>query len=208
MKKKLAVTFVVIACAATLAIGGIIGHMAQTQQQSEQAAEAEAAQQEADLSGINEVAELTTIEARYHQVAKFTYEADEGLTGIWKHGYKKAWREFDGRAYFGIDASKVVTSREGNVITIKMPRVTLVGDPKIIKMDKLIVKTGFFTDFTDEDEQEMARIAQEDFRNKAASDTSMINQATENAEKILRRWVESVGKTYGEELTVKFEHIE
>lgn len=208
MKKKLVVTFVVIVCATTLAIGGFSLFTAQNQQQSEQAAEAEAAQQEADLSGINEVAELTTIEARYHQVAKFTYEADEGLTGIWKHGYKKAWREFDGRASFGIDASKVVPSREGNTITVKMPRATLIEDPKIIKMDKLIVETGFLTDFTDEDEQEMTRVAQEDLRNKAASDTSMINQATENAEKILKRWVESVGKTYGEELTVKFEYID
>lgn len=208
MKKILVATFAVIACASALAIGGFSVYTAQKQQQSEQAAEAEAAQQEADLSGINEVAKLTTIEARYHQVAKFTYEADEGLTGIWKHGYKKAWREFDGRAYFGIDASKVTPSREGNTITVKMPRATLIEDPKIIKMDKLIVETGFLTDFTDEDEQEMARIAQEDFRNKAASDTSMINQATENAEKILKRWVESVGKTYGEELTVKFEYID
>lgn len=208
MKKILVATFVAIACAAALAIGGFSVYTAQKQQQSEQAAEAEATQQEADLSGINKVAELTTIEARYHQVAKFTYEADEGLTGIWKHGYKKAWREFDGRAYFGIDASKVVTSREGNVITIKMPRATLVGDPKIIGMDKLIVETGFLTDFTDEDEQEMTRIAQEDFRNKAASDTSMINQATENAEKILRRWAESVGKTCGDDFTVQFEYID
>ena len=208
MKKILVATFVAIACAAALAIGGIFACTVQNQQQSEQAAEAEATQQEADLSGINEVAELTTIEARYHQVAKFTYEADEGLTGIWKHGYKKAWREFDGRAYFGIDASKVATLREGNVITIKMPRATLVGDPKIIKMDKLIVKTGFFTDFTDEDEQEMTRIAQEDFRNKAASDTSMINQATENAENILKRWAESVGKTCGDDFTVQFEYID
>ena len=54
----------------------------------------------------------------------------------------------------------------------------------------------------------MTRTAQEDLRNKAASDTSMINQATENAEKILKRWVESVGKTYGEELAVKFEYID
>lgn len=208
MKKKLVVTLVVIVCAATLAIGGFSLFTAQNQQQSEQAAEAEAAQQEADLSGINEVAELTTIEARYHQVAKFTYEADEGFTGIWKHGYKKAWCEFDGRAYFGIDASKVMPSREGNTITVKMPRASLIEDPKITKMDKLIVETGFLTDFTDEDEQEMTRIAQEDLQNKAASDTSMINQATENAEKILKRWVESVGKTYGEELTVKFEYID
>lgn len=89
-----------------------------------------------------------------------------------------------------------------------MPRATLVEDPKIIGMDKLIVETGFLTDFTDEDEQEMTRTAQEDLRNKAASDTSMINQATENAEKILKRWVESVGKTYGEELAVKFEYID
>lgn len=208
MKKKLFIPIVAIACAAALVIAGFSIFKAQNQQQSEEAAEAEAAQQKADLSGINEVAELTTIEARYHQVAKFTYEADEGLTGIWKHGYKKAWREFDGRAYFGIDASKVVTSREGNVITIKMPRATLVGDPIITKMDKLIVKTGFLTDFTDEDEQEMTRIAQEDFRNKAAGDTSMINQATENAEKILKRWAESVGKTCGDDFTVQFEYIE
>lgn len=69
MKKILVATFVAIACAAALAIGGFSVYTAQKQQQSEQAAEAEATQQEADLSGINEVAELTTIEARYHQVA-------------------------------------------------------------------------------------------------------------------------------------------
>ena len=54
----------------------------------------------------------------------------------------------------------------------------------------------------------MTRIAQEDFRNKAASDTSMINQATENAEKILKRWAESVGKTCGDDFTVQFEYID
>ena len=64
------------------------------------------------------------------------------------------------------------------------------------------------TDRIDRVDEVIYGSAQEDFRNKAASDTSMINQATENAEKILKRWAESVGKTCGDDFTVQFEYID
>lgn len=208
MKRKVVIPLVVVACVIGIGLAGFFGYRALTQQQVDAAAKTETVQEEADLSSISEVATLTTIEARYHDIAKFSYDADEGLTGIWKHGYKKAWREYDARAYFGIDASKVTTLREGTTVTVKMPHAALVGEPKIIKMDKLIVETGFLTDFTDEDEQEMNRTTQEAIQNKASADTANINHATENAQNILRQWVKSVGNACGEDLTVEFEFID
>lgn len=210
MKRKNEIALVLTAC--TLAVGLLAASgcatQIQQQEQSGEAAETEASQQEADFSSISDIANLTTIEAQYHDVAKFSYEADEGLTGIWKHGYKKAWREYDGRAYFGIEASMVETSREGDVVTVKMPHATLVGEPKITKMGELIVETGFLTDFTAEDETEMNKLAQEQLRNTAANDTSMINRATNNAQKILKQWAESVGVACGENLEVNLEFVD
>ncbi|WP_322354250.1 DUF4230 domain-containing protein [Paratractidigestivibacter sp.] len=216
MKKKILIALLVVACAVGIGLAGFFGYRALAPQQAEETTESEtteptetaATSEEADFSSISDVASLTTIEACYHHVAKFTYEADEGLTGVWKHGYKKAWREYDAKAYFGIDASKVTTSREEATVTVKMPHATLVGEPKITGMGNLIVETGFWTDFTDEDEQQMSRIAQEGIANKASNDTSMINRATENAQKILKQWAQSVGKAYGEDLTVEFEFVD
>lgn len=204
MKKQPRIALIAIACVTALGIAGFLGCQVIIQSQSNDAESSETAQEQTDLSSIKEVASLTTVEALYHNVAKFSYDADEGPTGLFKHGHKKAWCEYDARVCFSLDVNKVSTVREGNTITVKMPQANLTGDPKITKMGTPIVETGFLTEFTSEDEQKMISIAQDDLRNKATNDETLINQATENAKKILQQWVQSTGKSQGEDLTVNF----
>lgn len=205
-KKKIAL----IVFAAALIVGAIalFAYLAAGQNQTETAKEVASTHKKTDLSSINDVAKLITLEARYHDVSKFSYDADEGITGLGRHGYKKAWREYDAKARFGINASKVKPIRDGNTVTIEMPHAALVGEPKITKMYELISETGFLTDFSVEDERTMNRLALKDVKKKAKNDTSMINQATENAQKILKQWVQSMGKACDEDLTVEFKLVD
>lgn len=205
MTKKLRIALIAVASIVVIGAVTFFGYRALAPRSAEVAEEA---QEETDLSSIQETAKLITVEALYHNVAMFSYDADEGLTGLWKHGYKKAWCEYDARVYFNLDVSKVSTSRNGNKVTVRIPRASLYGEPKITSMGDPIVETGFFTDFTSEDEQKMIAIAQEKLTEKAANDETLINQATENAEKILTQWVQSTGRACGEELKVSCELVD
>lgn len=204
MTKKLRIMLIAIVSIAAFGAIAFLGYRALAPQPAEVV---EGTQEETDLSGIQETAKLITVEALYHNVAMFSYDADEGLTGLWKHGYKKAWCEYDAKVNFSLDTNKVSTTRNGNSVTVRIPRASLYGEPKITSMGDPIVETGLFTDFTPEDEQKMVALAQEELTNKAANDETLINQATENAEKILTQWVQSTGRACGEELRVTCELV-
>lgn len=204
MNKSLRNVLIAFFVLGVVLLAGFYGYELATNQQEPK--EEETVVEEADLSGIKEVASMTTVEALYHGVAKYTDDL-EGLEGIWTHGYKKAWREYDASVSYGIDASKVSTSRQGNVVTVKMPRATLTKDPRVVNSGDLLVDTGIFTEFTKQDEKTMMASAEEDAKTECENDTTLINRATENAQKIMERWVQSMGKSYGEDLKVEFEIV-
>lgn len=161
-----------------------------------------------NFSGYESIAELSTIECYYHNVAKFSRDADSGVFGFMNHGYKKAWFEYSGVVRMGIDAYKVTISEpdENNVVTVSIPYARLIGDPDVDEnsMTEPLVETGWWTELTAEDKLAMFSEAQQKMREAAESDDALLAQARTRAKDILEQYVKSVGNQIGEDYTVAF----
>lgn len=161
-----------------------------------------------NFSGYESIAELSTIECYYHNVAKFSKDADSGVFGFMKHGYKKAWFEYSGIVRMGIDAYKVDISQpdEDNVVTVTIPYARLMGDPDVdeTSLTEPLVETGWWTELTAEDKLAMFSEAQTKMREAAESDDALLAQARTRAKDILEQYVKNVGQQLGEEYTVNF----
>ncbi len=170
--------------------------------------QAEAVKASPNFSGYESIAELSTIECYYHNVAKFSQDADSGLFGFMNHGYKKAWFEYSGVVRMGIDAYKVSISQpdENNVVTISIPYARLIGDPDVDEssITEPLVETGWWTELTAEDKLAMFAEAQQKMREAAESDDALLAQARTRAKDILEQYVKNVGQQLGEEYTVTF----
>lgn len=170
--------------------------------------QAETVKASPNFSGYESIAELSTIECYYHNVAMFNQEADSGVFGIMNHGYKKAWFEYSGIVRMGIDAYKVSISDpdENNVVTVAIPYARLIGDPDVDEssITEPLVETGWLTELTAEDKLAMFAEAQQKMRDAAESDDALLAQARTRAKDILEQYVKSVGKQIGQDYTVNF----
>ncbi len=170
--------------------------------------QAETVKANPNFSGYESIAELSTIECYYHNVAKFNREADNGIFGIMNHGYKKAWFEYSGVVRMGIDAYKVSISNpdENNNVTVSIPYARLIGDPDVDEstITEPLVETGFWTELTAEDKLAMFAEAQQKMREAAESDDALLAQARTRAKDILEQYVKNVGQQIGQEYTVTF----
>lgn len=160
-----------------------------------------------DFSGAQEIAELSTFDCYYHNVAKLSQNSD-WIFGLFGHGYKKMWIEYDGIVHMGIDASKVTISEPdaNNVVTVAVPQAKILGmeDLDEDSLSEPLVETGFLTDISAEDKKSMLATAQSSMREQAENDDSLLAGAREQAKTILEQYVKSVGDTLGETYTVKF----
>lgn len=154
---------------------------------------------------IQAIAELTTTECYYHNVAKLSHDADN-FTGM---GYKKMWLEYAGTVDMGIDASKVKISGPDadGVVTIEIPQATVLGEPDVdestITPDPL-TEVGPFTVITPEEKAQMFSDAQQNMKDAAQNDSALLYQAKTRAQEILEQYVKNMGEQLGQTYTVKF----
>lgn len=159
----------------------------------------------ADFSNAQEVAKLATFECTYHNVVRIERDRDWVLTD---HGRKQEWFEYNAVVSFGIDASKVEISApdRNGVVKISIPKGQVLKDPKIPaeSMSDPVDDNGFLTEVTDEDRKKALTKAQQETRERACSDDSMIAAARDSAKTLLEAYVKNVGKTIGEDYRVKW----
>lgn len=161
-----------------------------------------------ELSNVRYIANLTTMECYYHNVAKYEEDASGYIFGIGNIGEKRFWFEYDATVNMGIDADKVKVSKpdENGIITITMPPVEVQGKPDIIEssMTTPVTETGWFTSITQEDRTKALAEAQEDVLEKADGDKELKQLAKERAKQILKKYVTSIGKKTGKTYQVEF----
>lgn len=190
-------------CAATLASMLVVGAAAGC---------ASSAKAAPNFSGYEAIAELSTLDCYYHNVAEFNRQADGGIFSLINYGYKRAWFEYTGTVRMGIDAYKVTISQPdaNNVVTVGVPKARLIGEPDVDEesMSEPIVETGTFTQLTADDKTEMLSAAQQDMKETAGSDEALLAQAKTRAKDILEQYVKGVGDRIGESYTVKFVDVE
>lgn len=162
--------------------------------------------QKPDFSSIKSVCELSTLKCYYHSVA--TYEKNaHGLLKVFGSGYKKIWIEYSGIVNLGIDINKVDISEPdtNNVITIKIPD----AEVQSTSLDKStlsepLTDKGVFTKITTEEKTEALSSAQQNMKETAQKDTSLLAQAKEHAKLILQGYINNLGEEFNEEYTIKW----
>lgn len=162
--------------------------------------------QKPDFSSIKSVCELSTLKCYYHNVA--TYEKNaHGLLKVFGSGYKKIWIEYSGIVNLGIDINKVDISEPdtNNVITIKIPD----AEVQSTSLDKStlsepLTDKGVFTKITSEEKTEALSSAQQNMKETAQKDTSLLAQAKEHAKLILQGYINNLGEEFNEEYTIKW----
>lgn len=162
--------------------------------------------QKPDFSSIKSVCELSTLKCYYHNVA--TYEKNaHGLLKVFGSGYKKIWIEYSGIVNLGIDINKVDISEPdtNNVITIKIPD----AEVQSTSLDKStlsepLTDKGVFTKITTEEKTEALSSAQQNMKETAQKDTSLLAQAKEHAKLILQGYINDLGEEFNEEYTIKW----
>jgi hypothetical protein len=162
--------------------------------------------QKPDFSSIKSVCELSTLKCYYHNVA--TYEKNaHGLLKVFGSGYKKIWIEYSGIVNLGIDINKVDISEPdtNNVITIKIPDAE-VQSTSLYKstLSEPLTDKGVFTKITTEEKTEALSSAQQNMKETAQKDTSLLAQAKEHAKLILQGYINNLGEEFNEEYTIKW----
>ena len=161
-----------------------------------------------DFSAVNKICELSTLRCYYHDVAEYEKQPDSLFQyGIFRYGYKKFWIEYDGIVELGIDINEVQVNSpdKNNIVYVYVP------DAKIMNitadkdtMSDPVIETGKFTSITAEEKAHAFSEAQQNMKQNAESDTSLLNHAKSNAMKLLEQYIVNVGRQLDQEYTVKW----
>ncbi len=165
-----------------------------------------------EFSNVRYIANLTTMECYYHNVAKYEEDASGYIFGIGNIGEKRFWFEYDATVNMGIDADKVKVSKpdENGIVTITMPPVEVQGKPDIIEssMTTPLTETGWLTSITQEDRTKALAEAQDEVLKKADGDKELKQLAKERAKQILQKYVTGIGKKTGKTYQVEFKETD
>lgn len=167
--------------------------------------------EEPDFSGYTKIAELATVECRFHNVAEIYNDGTNMLFGI-NVGYKKAWFEYDGTVQLGVDVAKVNVSQpdENNVVTITVPDAEVLGQPQADEstFSDIYSDTGLLTPITTVDQSAALEEAQNEMIKSAEGNSALMSSARERAKTLLSQYVTKIGDRMGKKYEVQFKDAE
>lgn len=164
--------------------------------------------EKAEFSDVSKICELATLKCYYHDVAEFQKDPD-GLFkyGLFQYGAKKMWLEYNGIVKIGIDVGqvKVEEPTEEGVVRIYVPQATILD----VYADKDTISdpiedNGKFTEITADEKAQAFSAAQATMKENANQDSSLLNQARNNAKELLKQYVVNVGKQIGQKYSVEW----
>ena len=164
--------------------------------------------EKAEFSDVSKICELATLKCYYHDVAEFQKDPD-GLFkyGLFKYGAKKMWMEYNGIVKIGNDVGqvKVEDPTEDGIVRIYVPQATILD----VYADKDTISdpiedNGKFTEITADEKAQAFSAAQATMKENANQDSSLLNQARNNAKELLKQYVVNVGKQIGQNYTVEW----
>lgn len=170
----------------------------------------QAEEEKPDFSRATKVAQLSTLECSFHNVAEF-YDDGTQIFGGLSVGYKKAWFEYDGSVTLGVDASKVEVGDpdENGKVVVTLPEAE-VQDCKVRAdtFSDVYAETGLTTKLTSEDQTAALDVAQKQMVESAKGNDNLMEQARSRAALLLKAYVENVGKAIDKSYSVAFVDLE
>ena len=158
---------------------------------------------------VKTICQLAVLECEYHNLAKYQ-DGQKVERFLWMTKGKRFWVEYSATAVLGIDADQVSMERQGDVVSITLPRARVLnckvnGDS--LSKDSYIVDKDS-APVTAQDEVAAFQDAQDGLQKTVEADNNMMNLAQKRAEELLRNYVNSLAKATGTEYQVEFHYIE
>lgn len=157
---------------------------------------------------MRSICELATMECYYHNVAKYKDEDAKTVMLFFKKDVH-FWIEYSAIVKLGVDASLVKVTVEGDNVEITMPpgRVLLAEvDPSIDKASYIVAKDS--AKISADEEIAAFKASKEDLEKTVAANKTMMAQAQLRAQKMLKRYVESIGKSTGKQYTITWVYVD
>ena len=163
---------------------------------------------EPQLSQIQSICELAVMECYYHNVAKFLEEDASGV--LWWKKDKHFWIEYSGIVKFGIDVSLVNIEVNDSQITITLPEAEVQScmvDSSSLTEDSYIVDKNS-ADIDAEDEIFALAEAQKKLEELASNDKTLLAEAQQRAQILIRDYVANLGNIGGKTYTIKWIYVD
>ena len=186
-----------------LALAAILGCTACGQKE-------EAPTVEPDVTEMRAICELSAMDCYYHNVAKyFEEDAQKGFLGIGKKD-KRFWIEYSGVVRMGIDASLVKVEVEDTQVTITIPEAKVLEctvDSDSLSQDSYIVdKKSAKVEAADE--VLAVSEAQRQLEETAAKDTTLLANAQQRAQSLLKEYINNIGEAVGKEYNIDWIYVD
>lgn len=163
---------------------------------------------EPQASQMKSICELATMKCYYHNVAKYM---DDDATGmLWWKKDRKFWVEYSGIVTIGIDTSLVNIEVDEENVTITIPPAKVLGckvDEETLTEDSFIVAKDS-AKVEAEHQIEAFKEAQTKMQEEASSDTVLLANAQQRAQKLLEDYVNNIGNCVGKTYSIKWVYLE
>ncbi len=164
---------------------------------------------EPQISQMRSICELATMKCYYHNVAKYNEENASGI--LWMKKDRQFWVEYSGVVWIGIDASLVTIEIDAdNNVTITIPPAKVIDsnvDEATLTEDSFIVAAGSAK--VEAEHQTLAfKEAQDNMEAEATSNTALLANAQQRAQKLLEDYVNNIGKCVGKEYHIKWIYVD
>lgn len=165
---------------------------------------------EPDVTEMRAICELSTMDCYYHNVAKyFEKDAQRGFWGIGKKD-KHFWVEYSGVVRMGIDASLVNIEVEDTLVTITIPEAKVLKctvNSDSLSQDSYIVDTDS-AKIEAADEVLAFAEAQRQLEETAAKDKTLLANAQQRAESLLKEYINNIGEAVGKEYKIDWIYVD
>lgn len=163
---------------------------------------------EPQISQMKSICELATMKCYYHNVAKYLEEDASGM--LWWAKDRKFWIEYAGIVTIGIDTSKVKMEIQDDIVTITIPQAQVLGckvDETTLTEDSFIIAEDS-ADVEAEHQTAAFQEAQARMQESASSDTALLANAQQRAQKLLEDYVNNIGNSIGKTYKITWIYLE
>lgn len=163
-----------------------------------------------DISQIRSICNLATLECRYHNVAKGKKDVSDGLTHLFEKE-REFWIEYTGVVKVGIDLSKVKIETNNDKVTVYLPNAKVLEsiiDPQTLNENSYIASADGWNKnkITADDQTAAIKKAQENMEKEANNNGKLLLQARDNAEKLLKNYIDKLGEFSGVEYKITWKY--
>ncbi len=162
-----------------------------------------------NLSQIQNICELATLECYFRNVAKSVKEKGTGISH-WGEKDRTFWIEYTGIAKIGIDMAKVTMQVDGTNVMITLPEAEILS----YKVDE-ITEASYITSpdswfnknpITAEEQTAAVEEAQAEMKSNVENNSALFIRAQDRAKKLIENYITQLGEASGVEYHIIWEY--